>query len=221
MNGPDPLSAGEGGFILTNDDEVCYRTLLHGQYNKRCRDEIPADHRLYGYAVTGMGLKHRIHPLAASIALDQLRHLDGYLDGRERIAAYLIEQLDGIPGICVPRLDKALRPSWYGFILEYKADELDRLPAERFYEALQAPEGCHEADRPGSTCPLNLLPLFPDPAPLFPGLNKAFAYAPGDFPRAEAFHGGAIKVPVWHKEFRHAARQAVHRGVPEGLGQLP
>ena len=61
MNGPKPLSAGEGGFILTNDDEVYYRTLLHGQYNKRCRDEIPADHRLYGYAVTGMGLKHRIH----------------------------------------------------------------------------------------------------------------------------------------------------------------
>jgi hypothetical protein len=24
--------------------------------------------------------------------------------------------------------------------------------------------------------------------------------APGDFPRAEAFHAGAIKLPVWHRE---------------------
>jgi perosamine synthetase len=40
MNGPKPLSAGEGGFVLT-DDEVYYWALLHGQYNKRCRNELP------------------------------------------------------------------------------------------------------------------------------------------------------------------------------------
>jgi dTDP-4-amino-4,6-dideoxygalactose transaminase len=40
MNGPKPLSAGEGGFVLTDDDETYYRVLLHGQYNKRCRNEI-------------------------------------------------------------------------------------------------------------------------------------------------------------------------------------
>ncbi|MGH8277488.1 MAG: DegT/DnrJ/EryC1/StrS family aminotransferase, partial [Steroidobacteraceae bacterium] len=92
MNGPKPLSAGEGGFVLTDDDEVFYRVLLHGHYNKRCRSEIPASHPLYPYSMTGMGLKFRIHPLAASIALDQLSHLDEYLAGRATIAAYLCDQ---------------------------------------------------------------------------------------------------------------------------------
>lgn len=46
MNGPKPLSAGEGGFVLTDDDEVYYRVLLHGHYNQRCRTEIPAEHPL-------------------------------------------------------------------------------------------------------------------------------------------------------------------------------
>jgi perosamine synthetase len=199
MNGPKPLSAGEGGFILTDDHEVYYRALLHGQYNKRCRDEIPAGHLLYRYAVTGMGLKHRIHPLAARIALDQLAHLDMYLAGRERVAAALIDGLADLPGLVTPKRTSDVRASWYGFILQYRADELDGLPIERAYAALQA-EGCRELDRPGSTCPLNLLPLFHEPGPLFPGLADDFRYKPGDFPRSEAFHRNVFNLPVWHRD---------------------
>lgn len=199
MNGPKPLSAGEGGFLLTDDDEVYYRALLHGQYNKRCRSTLPHEHPLYRYAVTGMGLKHRIHPLAASIALDQLGHLDEYLNSRERMADYLCKQLDDLPGIVVPRTEPDVRSSWYGLILRYQGEELGGLPIERFHEALLA-EGCYEADRPGSTCPLNLLPLFQEPGPLLPEYEDTFSYAPGDFPRAETFHQGILKLPVWHRE---------------------
>ena len=199
MNGPKPLSAGEGGFLLTSDDDTYYRALLHGQYNKRCRSEIPPGHPMRPYAVTGTGLKHRIHPLAAAIALDQLGQLDGYLDGRAKVAACLADQLGDIPGIRVPRHPTALRPSWYGLILRYQPEELGGLPLSRFYQALLA-EGCAEADRPGSACPLNLLPLFQDPAPILPACEGKLAYQPGDFPRAEAFHAGAIKLPVWHRD---------------------
>jgi perosamine synthetase len=198
MNGPKPLSAGEGGFLLTDDDDVYYRALLHGQYNKRCKNELPADYPLARYAVTGMGLKHRIHPLAAAIALDQLEHLDGYLAGRARIAAYMCEQLGDLPGILVPRLPESMHSSWYGLILQYRAEELAGLPIGRFYDALQA-EGAREVDRPGSTCPLNLLPLFQEPRPLFPQYEGKLSYAPGDFPRAEEFHRNALKLPVWHQ----------------------
>jgi dTDP-4-amino-4,6-dideoxygalactose transaminase len=199
MNGPKPLSAGEGGFVLTDDDEVYYRVLLHGQYNKRCRNELPDAHPLYRYAVTGMGLKFRIHPLAARIALDQLGHLDSYLEGRATIATYLCEQLGQLPGITAPELPPGVRSSWYGLPLCYCSNELDGLPVARFYDALQA-EGCREVDRPGSTCPLNLLPLFQEPEPLLPAYNDELTYAPGDFPAAEAVHGGTLKLPVWHRE---------------------
>lgn len=199
MNGPKPLSAGEGGFLLTNDDEIYYRALLHGQYNKRCRGELPSYHPLYRYAVTGMGLKHRIHPLASAIALDQLGRLDEYLSGRDLVARYLCDRLGQLPGIAIPAIPEHTRSAWYGLPLRYVADELDGLPLTRFYEALQA-EGCKEVDRPGSTCPLNLLPLFQDPGPLFPGYEGKFRYAPGDFPYAESVHTNTLKLPVWHQE---------------------
>ncbi|WP_433655345.1 DegT/DnrJ/EryC1/StrS family aminotransferase [Nocardia sp. CA-128927] len=199
MNGPKPLSAGEGGFVLTDDDEVYHRVLLHGQYNKRCRSEIPADSELHRYAVTGMGLKHRIHPLAAAVALEQLSRLDEYLDGRQRIAEHIAEELDELPGLMMPWNEPDAHSSWYGLTIQYDADSLDDVPIERFHAALLA-EGCAEIDRPGSTCPLNLLPLFQEPGLLFPAFTGKLAYAPGDYPRAEEIHHATLKLPVWHRE---------------------
>lgn len=199
LNGPKPLSAGEGGFVLTDDDEAFYRVLLYGHYNKRCRNEIPPSHNLYPYAVTGMGLKFRIHPLAAAIALSQLTHLDEYLQGRRAIATRMREALDVLPGITVPDVPDGVTPSWYGLILRYQPDDLGGLPIERFYDALRA-EGCLELDRPGSTSPLNLHPLFQAPMPLLPYCGGLPPYAPGQFPKAEAFHRNTLKLPVWHGE---------------------
>lgn len=201
MNGPKPLSAGEGGFLLTDNDEIYRRVLLHGHYNKRCRNEIPPDHPVYPYAVTGMGLKFRIHPLAAALALDQLGSLDDYLAGREKVARYMCRQLGLLPGIAVPYIARGVRSTWYGLPLTYIPEELGRLPVERFHEALLA-EGLCEVDRPGSTCPLSRLSLFRDPEPMFPyypHLDRV-VYRDGDFPVAERVWRNTLKLPVWHRE---------------------
>ncbi|RJQ79989.1 DegT/DnrJ/EryC1/StrS family aminotransferase [Pseudonocardiaceae bacterium YIM PH 21723] len=200
MNGPKPLSAGEGGFVLTDDDEAYYRVLLHGHYNKRCRSEIPADHPIAAYGVTGMGLKFRIHPLAAAIALDQLGSLDNYLARREVTANYLRQELGHVPGIKFPEIQDGVRPAWYGLPLTYVPEELGGLPIERFHTALLA-EGLHEIDRPGSTGPLNQLPLFQDPEPMFPhySARAEVAYRGGQFPVAEQVWRNTLKLPVWHR----------------------
>lgn len=203
MNGPKPLSAGEGGFVLTDDEEIYHRVLLHGQYNKRCRNEIPTNHPLYPYAVTGMGLKLRIHPLAAAIAREQLPHLDAYLEGRAHVAEVLCRELGSLPGLVAPVLPDGVRASWYGLPLLYQPEELDGLGIERFHEALLA-EGCREADRPGSTCPLNLLPLFQKPKPPLPNYPGNLSYVPGNFPMAEAIWRNTLKLPVWHTEAQMA-----------------
>jgi perosamine synthetase len=197
MNGPKPLSAGEGGFVLTDDDETYYRILLFSQYNKRCRNEIPDNFPLHSYATTGAGLKFRIHPLAAAIALDQLHRLDQYLEQRTAMSNWMTGELSRLPGLSVPSLSDGTRASWYGLPLRYKADELGGLPIERFHRALLA-EGCGEVDRPGSTCPSNQLPLFDNTTALLPGFPDDLRYRQGDFPRAEAVHATTLKLPVWH-----------------------
>ncbi|MEU1375527.1 DegT/DnrJ/EryC1/StrS family aminotransferase [Streptomyces triculaminicus] len=196
LNGPKPLSAGEGGFVATDDTELYYRVLLHGQFNKRCRREIPTTHPLARFAVTGMGLKLRIHPLAAALARTQLTRLEDHLTGRQVIAARMCAALEGVPGIRVPDVAAAARPSWYALPLRYETAELGGLPIERFLDAVHA-EGATEADRPGSTCPLHTHPLFQAPGTLLPGYADRPDASVGGFPAAEYVHATTFKLPVW------------------------
>src|SRR5699024_7970428 len=91
------------------------------------------------------------------------------------------------------------RCSWCGLPRGCVANELGGLPVDRAYKALRS-DGCHEVDRPGSTCPINLLPLFQEPAPLFALYNGKIEYTSDDFTHPEAIHHGTIKMPVWHHE---------------------
>lgn len=191
------LTGGEGGFLLTDNDEMFYRALLLGHYNKRCKNEIPQTHPLYQYATTGMGLKLRIHPIAAAIANQQFDNLEKVLSGRRRTAQMMSAEFAKLPGIKVPSIPEGVESSWYAFVMQYKAEELEGLPIHRFFEALVA-EGCQELDRPGSTCPLNYHLLFQNPAALFPHYQGRVSYRRGDFPAAEKFHENALKLPVWH-----------------------
>ncbi|MGW3993926.1 DegT/DnrJ/EryC1/StrS family aminotransferase [Amycolatopsis sp. NPDC004772] len=199
MNGPNPLSAGEGGFVLTNSDKVYYRLLLQSHCNKRCKTEIPPSHPLHRFADTGMGLKFAIHPLAAAIALEQLERLDSYLIGRADVASVLSEELSDLDGVAVPLVSEDVRPAWHNYPLTIALDRLGGVPIERFKEALVA-EGLVEVDRPGSTCPLNLLPLFKDPRPLFPHhpYFDQISYRPGQYPVAEQLHARMLTLPVGH-----------------------
>lgn len=199
MNGPKSLSAGEGGFVLTNDEEVYYRVLLHGQYNKRCRNEIPADHPLHCFAVTGTGLKLRIHPLAAALAIDQLASLDAWLEQRRQNAEQMIQRLHELPGISVPDVPAGTAPSWYAMPLLYRPPHDHGPPIDVLLSALHA-EGCQEVDQPGSTRPLHEHPLFTNAAlPLLPAPRQSRDPQRRTFPRATSIHRNTLKMPVPHE----------------------
>lgn len=201
LNGPKPLSAGEGGFVLTDDTEVYYRTLLHGQYNKRCRTEIPTDHALHPYAVTGAGLKLRIHPLAAALAAQQLNHLDDRLAGRRTIAEDMLGALRGVPGLNLPPIAPDAQPSWYALAFTVGPEVLEGgVTPTTILRALHA-EGLGEVDQPGSTRPMNEHALFQRPEALFPQVGDGWPrYRQGQFPNAERLHRTTLKLPVPHQD---------------------
>lgn len=198
LQGQKIITGGEGGIVLTDDPEIYARLNMAGQYNKRCKQEIPSEHWLQEFAVTGMGLKLRAHPLAIAMAMEQFGHLDGWLSEKRRYAALFNQRLSQLPGIRVPTLPEGADPAWYAYVFHYQG--LPGVSVDRFFQALQA-EGAREADMPGSTCPLNHLPLVQRPWELFPSYarrkRQTRRYKVGDFPAAELFFEGAIKLPVW------------------------
>lgn len=199
LQGNKTLTGGEGGILITDNPEFYYKSVLLGHYNKRCVQEIPHDNELYQFGITGMGLKLRIHPLAAAIANEQFDNLESVLEGRRAVAVLMMDRLKKIRGITVPDIGDSIKPSWYAMMIGYDSEKFEGLSIQRFYDALKA-EGCKEFDIPSSTCPLNYHPLFQNPGKLFPNYKNKFSYRIGDFPDAEKFHNSTLKLPVWHRE---------------------
>ncbi len=195
LQGQKVLTGGEGGFIITNNDEIFYKSLLLGHYNKRCKKEIPEDYELSKYSTTGMGLKLRIHPLACAIAKQQFEEINNILEGRKRIAQKIIDELSHIKDLEIITPSEGNTSSWYAMIFKYKGERnLEEIEKELYDKGLQ------EIDIPGSTKPLNLLPLFQKPEVLYPQYRGKTNYKEGDFPKAESFYKGILKIPVWSTE---------------------
>lgn len=187
----------EGGFILTNNDELFYKAALFGQYNKKCKEVLPENHPLFKYHVTGMGLNFRMNPLGAAMADQQLDDIEEILYNKRKIAKFMLSKFKNLKGFSVPVVNNHTEPAWYAFMLQYKPRELDGLPINKIYDALIA-EGCLELDIPKSTCPMNYHPLFQTPGELFTNYKGKFSYKLGDFPNAEYFHQNSLKLPVWY-----------------------
>ncbi len=193
------LTGGEGGVFLTNDSQAYYRALLLGHYNKRCLNEIDKKSKYYKYALTGMGLKFRIHPLAAVIANEQLKRIDSFLDKRRKMAKYMNDFFKTQKAFKMIYPDKNMESSWYAAILIYNAKAYNGLDIQTVYDALKK-EGMNELDRPKSTSPLNLIKLFQTPNELFSNYHS-ISYKPNDFPKAEKFYNNCFKLPVWHDDW--------------------
>ncbi|KAL8767666.1 MAG: hypothetical protein Q9209_005925 [Squamulea sp. 1 TL-2023] len=177
-------------------------THLRSLQQKRCKLEIPADHYLHQFALTGAGLKNRAHPLAVAIALDQLRKLPEFHNWKTKYAAEMIARLSKIPFLDLPAMSNrnGIEPAWYAFTMRFKHKKAPKgLTRKVFAEELRS-MGLVDVDIPRSTGLLHREPLYTKPQELFPHLySKDYATQQYDtrFVEAEAFYEEAIKLPVY------------------------
>lgn len=198
LQGQKPLTGGEGGVLLTDDDELYYRGVAIAHYNVRCKREIPATHPLARYAVTGLGLKWRIHPAAAAMVEQQLGVHDAVRSGRDACAARMAARIRRLPGVEVLLPREGEQGSWYALVLRLDDALLAHVDADTLVERLHR-EGAVEVDRPGSTRPLAQLPLFQDPGGALPAYAGRSGARPEDYPAANDFFDRTLKLPVWHR----------------------
>lgn len=75
-----PLAAGEGGLLVTDNEGLLQRAMELGHYER-------LQTHASKYAGTGLGMKSRMHPLAAALALSQLGRLPASLTFNESLFA--------------------------------------------------------------------------------------------------------------------------------------
>jgi dTDP-4-amino-4,6-dideoxygalactose transaminase len=143
------ITAGEGGIIITNDDELERRARSVHDCG-RMPGEWFYSHFIYGSNC-------RLSEWQGAILTQQLSRLDKQATMRTKNATYLDGVLPEIEGISPQKHDpRCTRNGHYAYIFHYEASTFADLPIKRFIEALEAEGIPTQASYP----PIHELDLF-------------------------------------------------------------
>jgi perosamine synthetase len=125
------LNSGEGGAILTNDQDL-YEYCLSFHNQGRGKSGVS-----FGYVRHGANL--RMTEFQGALLLQQLTRLEAQSRTRSENAVYLTKQLKEIPGISPARMyDGCTRNAYHLYMFHYDSSHFVGLPRSRFLKALDA-----------------------------------------------------------------------------------
>ncbi|AAL80891.1 DegT/DnrJ/EryC1/StrS family aminotransferase [Pyrococcus furiosus DSM 3638] len=105
------MTTGEGGMVLTNDDELARRARLirnHGQTEKYLHEEL--------------GYNLRMTNIAAALGRVQLRKLDKWNEIRIENAELLTKGIKRIKGLTPPYVDKRVKHVFHQYVIRVEDD---------------------------------------------------------------------------------------------------
>ena len=113
------LCSGEGGFFVTDEDDMLARAKTLWYFGEH-RPPEKSD----GYLAYGMGWMYRNNDLTAAWCRAQLTRLDGYLARQKVNAARLSECLADVPGVIVPTEPPRHGHTWYNYTVRFDMEAL-------------------------------------------------------------------------------------------------
>jgi perosamine synthetase len=155
------IHTGEGGMVVTDDDELAERVRLIRNH----AEAVVPDHDTGGL-VNMIGYNMRLTELQAAIGRCQLRKLKDLVEARVRNCEYLARHIARIPGFEVPPVREGATHAYYVQAFLYHEEETG-VERDAFIKAVAAelpPIELRESEGvrlfTGGTKPLYLLPLF-------------------------------------------------------------
>jgi perosamine synthetase len=134
LNSSKNLSAGEGGLLITDNDEYYMRASMLRMFG----DEIDDETKLRVYNASILGYMYRNQELPAALARSQLERLDEYNDLRIRNCDILSEGLAGIKGVNPPLRPEGYRHVYWMYVVEfYPEDAGVIMPPDKFRSACE------------------------------------------------------------------------------------
>lgn len=159
LQGSKSIVAGEGGFLLTDNQAWYQRSMIPGDHGTRLRAEL-SRRELEPFSHGGGAWTYRIAPICAAIALAQIGKLEALNAARQANFDRLHKRLSkSVKFIQWPTLHRGSVRGWYGTPARYAFDP-SKVSRDRFVEACNA-----EGVRLGGCGYSNFyeIPLFQDP----------------------------------------------------------
>lgn len=202
------LVAGEGGMLVTNEQNIYERAIALGHYERFHGNVRSADLQPYAGLPMG-GYKFRMHQVSSAVGRVQLRHYEERNAEIVRAMNAFWDLLEGVPGLRAhrPLPDSGSRMGgWYAPHGHFVPEELGSLSVTRFCEAVRA-EGVTDCS-PGCNLPLHRHALFSSADVYGQGQPSRISNASRDvrlldhdLPVSEMIATRLYSVP-WFKHFR-------------------
>jgi dTDP-4-amino-4,6-dideoxygalactose transaminase len=164
------ITTGEGGVIITNDDEAA-----HFMRALRNQGRAPGDTWLQH---THLGYNYRIDEMSAAMGTSQMSRLGEIMAKREKVAGWYQSRLSNIAGIETPFIESfTTKSSWFVYVI-------------RFDKKINRDEMAKRLDARGLPVRPYFLPIH-----LQPYMAEKFGYKEGDFPITEDLGKRGLAIP--------------------------
>jgi perosamine synthetase len=126
------LTTGDGGMLCCLDDADAHAARVRRWFGIDREGTKPSILGEREYDLDVVGYKYHMNDLAAAVGLGNLEDFPSRLARRQQIGAYYREQLDGVPGVQLLRLDSDRTHAYWLFTLlvERRLDFIRKLKAE-------------------------------------------------------------------------------------------
>ena len=199
------FAIGEGGILVTDNQEIYERAILWGHYERANDLTLPGLAEYKGLPCGGY--KYRMHQLSSVVGLEQLKKYDSECAVIDKAMKYFWDGLKDLPlGSHIPEEANSSKGGWYACKGLYNAEAFDGLSLKYFIEAVAAEGG--QGFAAGCNAALHTHGLFHTMDVYGDGKPTNTANNPdagainqeGDFPVAESICNSAFSIP-WFKHF--------------------
>jgi UDP-4-amino-4,6-dideoxy-N-acetyl-beta-L-altrosamine transaminase len=172
------VTTGEGGMVVTNDDEVAERLRImrsHGIIRDRERLSSPVEGGWY-YEQQELGFNYRLTDIQSALGTSQMTRIDEFVRRRNELAGMYAAALGELP-VRLQSVPEDVLSAYHLLVIEL--DDADRAAV---YEDLR---------RRGIGVNVHYIPVHLQP------YYRALGFGEGDFPNAEAYYRDAITLPLF------------------------
>lgn len=137
LNGNKNFAAGEGGLLVTNNQQIYQQAARVQQFGEERVQDGPRQYNAYG-----MGWMYRMTEMTAAFARSQLSRLDETLDVLRENAHYLTEHTKDIEGFRPPYEPADGRHAYYRYNFHFTPERLGLdMPVETYVQRVRAALG--------------------------------------------------------------------------------
>ena len=210
------VTAGEGGMVLTNDDELARRVRMlgsHGMERDPARFEPwPIDNRKgvllpdagpsgrvdekapWLYQQQELGYNYRITDIQCALGTSQFRRLDETIHRRREIVDRYQKAFHGNAFLECPPCPEGAAPAYHLYVLRFKKEaESVRMAA------------CSALRENGVFAQVHYIPVY-----LQPWYQTQYGYAPGKCQETEAVYKNCLSIPLYPSMTDEEVEKVIH-----------